>query len=135
MSHSLKSQNPRERIFVVQISLLIVTFLSLISPNLSLMQTTKEVNPHPDMAPCVNMWSVSFSFSFLFFFLCHLLNVGSLPHRPGRPSGADHTIVGDMRTNSNCLHISFALLQNATCYTNSIASRIHVNTTKLRNIT
>ncbi len=62
--------------FVVQISLLIVTFLSLISRNLSLMQTTKEVNPHPRIAPCVNMWSVTFFF-FFFFFLCHLLNVGA----------------------------------------------------------
>ena len=62
--------------FVVQISLFIVTFLSLISQNLSLMQTAKEVNPHPRIAPCVNMWSVTFLFLF-FFFLCHLLNVGA----------------------------------------------------------
>ena len=55
--------------FVVQISILIVTFLSLIPRILSLMQTTKEVNQHPRIAPCVNMWSV--------FFLCHLLNVGA----------------------------------------------------------
>ena len=59
--------------FVVQISLLVVTFLSLISQNLSLLQTTNEVNPHPHIAPCVNMWSVIF----LFFFSCHLLNVGA----------------------------------------------------------
>jgi hypothetical protein len=38
--------------FVVQISLLIVTFLSLISQNSSLMQTTKEVTPHPHIASC-----------------------------------------------------------------------------------
>jgi hypothetical protein len=31
VTHSLMSQNPRERIFVVHISLYIVTFLSLIS--------------------------------------------------------------------------------------------------------
>ena len=59
--------------FVVQISLLIVTFLSLISQNLSLPQITKEVNPRPRIAPCVNMWSVT-------FFLCHLLNVGACIH-------------------------------------------------------
>jgi hypothetical protein len=47
VTHSLISQNSREWMFVVQISLLIVTFLSLISQNLSLMQTTKEVNTHP----------------------------------------------------------------------------------------
>ena len=77
VTHSLISQNPRERMFVVQISLLIVTFLSLISQNLSLMQTTKEVNPHSCIAPYVNMWSVTFLFLFVFSFLCHLLNVGA----------------------------------------------------------
>jgi hypothetical protein len=61
VTYSLISRNPRERIFVVQISL-------LISRNSSLMQTTKKVNPHPHIAPCVNMWSVTFLF--LFFFLC-----------------------------------------------------------------
>jgi hypothetical protein len=58
--------------FVVQISLLIVTFLSLISRILSLMQTIEEVNPHPRIARCVNMWNVTF----FFFFFYHLLNVG-----------------------------------------------------------
>jgi hypothetical protein len=38
------------------------------------MQTTKEDNPHPYIAPFVNMRSITF---FLFFFLCHLLNVGA----------------------------------------------------------
>ena len=73
VAHSLISRNPREQMFVVEISLLIVTFLSLISQTLSLMQTIKEVNPHPCIAPCVNMWSVTF----FFFFFCHLLNVGA----------------------------------------------------------
>ena len=73
VTHSLISQNPRERMSIVQISLLIVTFLSLISQNISLMQNVKEVNPHPRNAPYVNMWSVIF----FFFFFCHLLNVGA----------------------------------------------------------
>jgi hypothetical protein len=115
--------------FVVQISLLIVTFLSLISSILSLMQTTKEVNSHPRIAPCVNMWSVFF----FFFFFCHLLNVGTCI-RHVAPSGVDHTSIGDRRTFSNCPHNSFVWFHNVTCYTNSTVSRIHVNTTKLRNI-
>jgi hypothetical protein len=55
VTHSLISRTPRERMFVVQISLLIVTFLSLISRNLSLLQTTKVVDPHPRITPCVNI--------------------------------------------------------------------------------
>ena len=73
VTHSLISQNHRKRMLVVQISLLIVTCPSLISQNLSLMQTTQEVNPHLGIASCANMWSVTF----FFFFLCHLLNVGA----------------------------------------------------------
>ena len=133
MSHTfLISRNPRERMFVVQISLLIVTFLSLILWILSLMQTTQEVNPHPHIATCVNMGSVFF----FFFFLSHLFKCWCMcpPYRLGRPSGVDHISVGDRRTNLNCPHICFVLFHNVTCYTNCIVSRIHVNTTKLRNI-
>jgi hypothetical protein len=130
--HSLMSQNPREWMFIVQISLLIITFLFLISQNLSLLQTIQEVNQHFRIAPCVNMWSVTF----LFLFLCHLLNVGAcVRHIAQEGHGVDHTRIGVRRTNSNYLHISFVLFHNVTCYTKFIVSRIHVNTTKLHDIT
>ena len=44
VTHSLISRNSREQIFVVQISLFIVTFFSLISQILSLMQFSKPSN-------------------------------------------------------------------------------------------
>ena len=75
ITHSLISQNPRERMFVVQISLLIVTFLFLVSRIVSWMQAIKEGNPHPRIEPCVNMYNVTSSSPF--FFLCHLLSVGA----------------------------------------------------------
>jgi hypothetical protein len=133
VTNSLISWNRRERMFVAQISLQPVTFLSLISRNLSLMQNTKEVNTHIHIAPCVNMWSVFFFF--FFFFLCHLLNVGAcVRHMAREGHGVDHIGVGDMRTNSNYPHISFVWFHNVTHYTHSIVSRIHVDTTKLHNI-
>lgn len=40
--------------FSVHISLLVVTFLSLISHVFTLMQTTKEIKPHSRIAPCLH---------------------------------------------------------------------------------
>jgi hypothetical protein len=82
----------KERMFIVQISVLIVTLLSLISLNLSWMQTTKEGNPHPRIAPCVNKWSVTFLFLFLFlFFWCHLLNVDACVRHIAREGQVEWT--------------------------------------------
>ena len=112
ITHSLISQNLREWMFVIQLSLLIVTFLSIIPQFFSLRQTIKEVNPHLRIAPCVNMWSV-----FFFFFFCHLLNVMPLvecwcmhmPHCLGWPSGVDHTTGFERSMNSNSI-VSHATL-------------------------
>jgi hypothetical protein len=130
VAHFLVSWNSRERIFCSSNFTPYCHIFSLISWNLSLMQTIKEVNPHPYIAPCVDMWSVTF----FFFFLCHLLYVGAcVCHIAQEAHEVDHTSVGDRKTYSKCPHISFVLFHNVTCYTDSIASRIHVDTIKLRN--
>ena len=120
---------------VVQISLLIITFLSLISWILSLMQTTKKVNPHPRIMPCVKMWSVTFLFSF--FFLCHLLNVGACVRCIACEGQVEWTILvwltGVRIQIVLTSPLYYFIMSHA--YTNSIASGIHVNITKLRNIT
>jgi hypothetical protein len=105
------------------------------------MQTIKEVNPtHSHYAMCQHVEFVVVVVVVLLLLLLLLLPLVEcwcmcVPHRLGRPSGVDHTSVGDGRTNSNCPHISFVLLHSVTCYTKSIVSRIHANTAKLHSIT
>ena len=112
ITHSLISRNPKERMFIAQISLVIVTFLSLISQILSLTHTTKEGNPHPRIAPCVNMWSVTFLYILILPLLLLMPLVECwcvhMSHHPGRPSGVDHTSGGE-RMNSNSI-VSHATL-------------------------
>ena len=108
---------------VVQISLHIVTFLSLIS----LKKSTHT------FAPCVNIWSVTFLF---LFFSCHLLNVRCM-HRHITQEGQVEwtTLVQVTGEQIQIILTSPLLFHNVTCYANSIVSHIHVNTTKLHNIT
>ena len=129
VTRSSISRNPKERMCVVQISLLIVTFLSLISRILSLMQTIEEVNPHPRIVSCVNMQSVTFLFLFYFSssYVTGWMWVHAYATSPGKAkwSGPHHT--------TKMLH--FVLFHNVTCDIDSIVSRVHVNTTNLCNIT
>jgi hypothetical protein len=86
---------------------------------------------HPRIASCVNMWSVFFFFYFFLFccWCCHLLNVGACIYAtsPGKAKlSGPHRII-------KMLH--FVLFHIVTCCTKSLISRIHVNTTKLHNIT
>jgi hypothetical protein len=105
--------------FVVQISLLIVTFLSLISQNLSLMQTTKEVNSHPRIAPCVNMWSATFLFLFFFFMPFVECWCMHMPYRPVKPNEMDHTTPLISHATLNLWYhtsmLTIAKLRNITC--------------------
>ena len=85
--HSLISWNPGERMFVGQISLLVASLSPPYIMDCVIMQTGKEVNPHPRIAPCVNMWSV-----FLFFFFINFWDLlhcwcMDLPRCSGKPSG------------------------------------------------
>jgi hypothetical protein len=127
VTHSLISRNLREQMFVVQISLLIVTFLFLILHTLSLMQTTKK-STHTLALRHVSICGVSpsYSDSSSSYVTCWML-VHAYATLPGKAkwSGPHHII--------KMLH--FVLFHSVRCYTNSIVSCIHVNTTKLRNIT
>ena len=131
VTHSLVSRNPRERMFIVQRSLLIVTILSLIS---RFVIDAHDQRSQPIPSYCTMCQHVKC------FILRLLMPLGECwcirpPHRLGRPSGVDHTSVSERIMNSNCPRISFMLFHSVTCYTNPLISRIHVNTTKLCNIT
>jgi hypothetical protein len=103
--------------FVVQISLLIVTFLSLISQISIINANHQRCQPTP--SHCVMCQYVE----------CHLLLLlrcwcMHMSHRPGRPSA----------TLLKCCTLCY-FIASVTCYTNSMASCIHVNTIKFHNIT
>ena len=99
VTHSLISQNPREQMFIVQISLLIVTFLYLYITEFVINANHQRNQPTPLHCAMCYMWSVAFLF---LFFLCHLSECWCMrpPHCPRRPRGVDHTSVGDGRTDS-----------------------------------
>ena len=86
VTHFLISRNPRDQMFIVQISLLIVTFLFLMSRILSLLQTIQEVNSHPCIASCVNMY-VECLLLLMPLVECWCMRP---PHHLGRPWSGPH---------------------------------------------
>ena len=78
VTHSLISQNPRERMFLVQFSLLIVTILSLISRTFPIKCKSSKMSSHTlALRAHVNMWIVFF----FFIILCQgLVKVSIIMH-------------------------------------------------------
>ena len=115
VTRSLTSRNHRERIFTVQISLLIVTYLSLTSRICHWCKPPKK-STHTLALLHVSTCGVSSSSSSsaTCWMLVHAYATLS---RKAKWSGPQHNI--------KMLHI---------CYANFIVSRIHVSTTKLCNI-
>ena len=109
-THSLISQNPRERMFVVQILLLIVIFLFLISRILSLVQTTQEVNPHPRIAPSAMCQHVECHLLILIILLLlmPLVECWCMHMSHGRWSGMDHI------TPLKCCTLCYSKVSHAT---------------------
>ena len=130
VTRSLISWNPRERMCMVQISLLIVSCLSLISHVFVI--NANHQRSQPTLLHCATCQYVECHLLILILLLLLLLPLVECwcmhpLHRLGRQSKVDHT------TPFYMLH--FVWFHSVTCYTNSLVSRIHVNITKLRNIT
>ena len=122
VTHSLISWNLRERMFVLQISLRVVTSLSLTSRNLSSMQTTQKNQPAP--SHCAMCQHADCHLLIPILLLRRLLLMPLVgcwcmhpPHCPERPNGVDHTSVGDRKTNSNRPYTSSVWFRSVTCYT------------------
>jgi hypothetical protein len=117
--------------FVAQISLLIVTIISLVSRILTLTQCKPpKKSTHTLALRHVSTCEVSSSSSS--YATCW--NVGAcishIAWEGHKWSGPHHTTP---HHNIKMLHL--VVFHSVTCYTNSIASCIHINTTNLRNIT
>ena len=121
ISTSLISRNPREWMFLVQISLLIVTLLSLVSRFFCHWSKPSKKSIHTLALRRVLICGVSSSSSSSWM----LVHAYATSSRKAKWSGPHQR-----RWEENELKF-----HSVTCYSKCIVSRIHVNTTKLRNIT
>ena len=118
ITHSLISLNPRERMFMVQISLLIVTFLSLI-PRVFFFVMNAKKSAQPIVLRRVSICGVSSSRSSFSYAACWMLVLAYATSRgKGKWSGPHQQRWEEKEFK----------FHSVTCYTNSIVSRIHVNT-------
>ena len=122
ITHSLISRNPRERMFVAQVSLLLVTFLP------DVIQSTK-VNPPP--SHCAMYQYVECHFLLLLLLLA-LVECWCM-HIPFAQEGrVEWTTLTERRGEERRMN-SKSIVSHATLILKG--SCIHVNTTKIRNIT
>jgi hypothetical protein len=115
VNHSLISQNPMEQMFVVHISLHVVTFLSLISRIFVINANHQRSQPTPShcaMYQCVEglLLLLLLLLCFFIFFLMPFVECWCMhmPHCLGRPSGVDHT------TPLRCCTLCYYIVSHAT---------------------
>ena len=123
INHSLISQNPREPMCVVKISLRICHVSLSYIMNFVIIANHQRSQPTPLHCTMCQYVECHLLLLLLLLLICHIVECWCMhtPHHPGK---------ANWRWEEN--EFKF---HSVTCYTISIASRIHVNTIKLRSIT